>query len=135
MSMREQFSKAVGATLFDEEVVAWDALEKYFLEKKLVQPYVAGSSTLPTRRMIRELLRMAAMQLANEIGPKIALRLAEPPPKFNSLWEQNYPRKPKPPGRNQPGKRGRKPAKKPDPMPQPRIYWNRRSGSRKGTAE
>jgi len=133
--MAEQAAIELGAILFNEEVVAWETLEEYFLREKIVLPYVEGSSTLPARRMLRELLRMAAAQLPTVVSPKIAESLAKPSPKGVAFsdWDKDQVKKSANVKRS--GEPGPKAAKKPKSMPTHRVAWDRPWKPRPGVTE
>jgi hypothetical protein len=104
--------------LFDEEVEAWHTLEDYILKKNLIAWSQYGVNKVSARRMIRELMRLAAEHLASDIGPEVAKKLAFSVP---TLSRSTMPKKAKAVAKA----RGRKPAEKPEPKPTHRIAWNR----------
>ncbi len=125
-----QISKCIGVMLLDEEVEAWQTLEAYLLKKKVIDLSQLGTKKVGARRMIRELLRLAAEHVAAEIGPKVAEKLSAPAPMPPRKYRNFAQSKAKPVAKA----RGRKPAKKPDPKPTHRIAWDRPWGSRAGDA-
>ena len=78
--MPKQISKNLSMQLFDEEVVAWNALLNHALKKKLASAFRFGSSTTSSSRLLREILRLAAEHVATDIGPGVAASLATPRP-------------------------------------------------------
>ena len=78
--MPKQISKTLSIQLFDEEVVAWDALLNHALKKKLAIALRPGLSTISSARILREILRLAAEHVATDIGPGVAASLAAPRP-------------------------------------------------------
>lgn len=116
--MPQQITRDLAAILCDSEVVVWEQLEKYFLEQKIVQPYVEGSTTLPTRRMLRELMRMAALQLPTVISSTLAESLAGSPPAREKPAKWDKPSVSKSAKPKQIRKKG-------TPKPTHRIAWDR----------
>ena len=124
--MPQQISKTIGVMLIDEEVEAWRILEAYLIKKDRIESPMPNPPKITSKRMLRELLRLAAEHLSAEIGPKVAASLASPPtiPQFlmNRAAAQ---RNTKPASKA----RGRKPGEKPKPVPAAksarRVYWDR----------
>lgn len=137
--MPQHISQSIGLTLFDEEIEAWQALEAYGLKMNWTDWSNPSATKISKRRLLRELMRMAAVQLADEIGPEIAAKLAVPPPLPDFIIRRR--RRSMEFEKLQAAAKARKPAKKlapkPKPAPKPtrRIYWNRRSKSQAGDAE
>ncbi len=131
--MPRQVSKCITVMLFDDEVEAWQILQGYLLQKANRSDWSQpNDKKVTTRRMIRELMRLAAEHVAVEIGPEIAEKLSSPPPLSDFLVRRSARQRSVKPAAKA---RGRKPGKKPDPKPTQRIHWNRRSGTRMGDAE
>lgn len=130
--MPRQVSKTISAIIFDEEVQAWQILEAYLLKTKEGQLGIFGVKKISSRRMCRELLRLAAEHLKTEIGPEVAQKLAAPPAlsdflvrRSNAIQKAKLAMKGRKP----------KPVKKVASEPPPRTVWNRPWKRRPGDLE
>ena len=121
--------------LFDDEVEAWQALENYLLEKNLITYSQVDAKKVGAKRVIRGLMQLMTEQLAAEIGPEVAEKLAIP----LRHRSPGRPRRTPEQGNAKPGAkpRGRPPAQKPEQEPEPthRIAWDRPWKPRPGDAE
>lgn len=135
--MPQQISQSLSLILFDDEVEAWRTLEEYLLKKKPIAWTQPGPKRIGARRMVRELLRLAAEHLAAEIGPTIAKKLASPPPvsEFQARRAAKQVKMKLAAAKTRGRKPAKKPAKKPDPKPTQRLVWNRPWKSRTGDTE
>lgn len=139
--MPKHISKAIAFTLFDEEIEAWQALEAYGQKMNWTDWSSPGATKVSKRRLLRELMRMAAVQLAADIGPEIAAKLAVPPPLPDFIIRRR--RRSMEYEKLQAAAKARKPAKKLAPKPKPdaeskptrRVYWNRPRKPRAGDVE
>mgnify|MGYP003390164259 CR=1 FL=1 len=137
--MPKQISKSATYVLFDEEVEAWNAFEKYAVSKNMVVWSRIGSQSVSSQRVLRVILQLAAEHLAADIGPELAEKLAIPRP---------YPRPYSRPiartvtrasasktvTKASKLKAGKKGKKEKEPVPTHRIAWNRPWKSRGGNA-
>ena len=135
--MPQQISKTISFMLFDEEVEAWQTLENYLLKKNLITYSQVDTKKVGAKRVIRGLMQLMAEQLAAEIGPEVAEKLAIP----LRHRSPGRPHRTPGPGNAKPGAkpRGRPPVQKPKPEPEPepthRIAWDRPWKPRPGDAE
>lgn len=122
-----QTSKVVGVTLFDEEVEAWEALEKYFSKQQRPIQSPRDVTKFSAARVMREILHLALGTMAQEAGQVELLdRLAKP----RATNPSGRPRlRPLEATTSQPKRRGRPPGSSKENEAAVnetrRIYWDR----------
>ncbi len=133
--MPKQISKSLSVTLFNDEVEAWQKLEACILKRRLANPDKFDFKKPTLGVIFRDLLQIAATQLADEIGPEIAKKLASPLPIADFLKIRAERRQANLDTKALAVKSASKKAVKKAPSnPTPRTVWNRPQGSRSGAA-
>ncbi len=128
--MPKQISKTLSVTLFNDEVKAWEMLGVILGKRREAQPGQPNFKK-PTQGFIfRELLRIAATQLADEIGSELVKKLAEPPPVANFLADREARKIQTQAAREAAKKKAavKKAALPKTPKPTQRVVWNLPTG-------